>query len=234
MDWLNDITTAVKSAPSISSTPPKQENKPTPQTDPKPTSVKTDNMPQTETKTPEPKPSKSQDIETEPKTTSSVAKPKGSASDWLGLNDADDEDDEPASWMRAKSQQKVTSSIFMFWKKKHEKKSSEVYLPELSVVMVSIDKCMSCWKFGITGRKTLLKKLFKILWFCRPHLQVVQEKREKTGCPAISQMNQNLPRNQLQSRSPREARQTGWGWPVVRRKRRNTWGWRMTLTPTAC
>lgn len=115
MDWLNDITTAVKSAPSISSTPPKQENKPTPQTDPKPTSVKTDNTPQTETKTPEPKPSKPQDVETEPKTTSSsVAKPKGSASDWLGLNDADDEDDEPASWMRAKSQQKVTFSIIMF------------------------------------------------------------------------------------------------------------------------
>ncbi|XP_065921782.1 fas-binding factor 1 homolog isoform X2 [Magallana gigas] len=109
MDWLNDITTAVKSAPSISSTPPKQENKPTPQTDPKPTSVKTDNMPQTETKTPEPKPLKPQDKETEPKTTSSsAAKPKGSASDWLGLNDADDEDDEPASWMRAKSQQKTT------------------------------------------------------------------------------------------------------------------------------
>lgn len=114
MDWLNDITTAVKSAPSISSTPPKQENKPTPQTDPKPTSVKTDNTPQTETKTPEPKPSKPQDVETEPKTTSSsVAKPKGSASDWLGLNDADDEDDEPASWMRAKSQQKVTFSIII-------------------------------------------------------------------------------------------------------------------------
>ncbi|XP_061181663.1 fas-binding factor 1 homolog isoform X1 [Saccostrea echinata] len=104
MDWLNDIATAVKSAPSVSSTPPKQETKPATQTDTKPTSVKTDSKPQADSK---PLESKAQDKEPEIKPAKSTPKPK-SAADWLGLNDADDEDDEPASWMRTKSQQKTT------------------------------------------------------------------------------------------------------------------------------
>ena len=111
MDWLNDIATAVKSAPSVSSTPPKQETKPS-WNEAKQSSVKTESKPQPETKAPEPKATKIPDKETEPKTaTSGASKPKGSAADWLGLNDADDEDDEPASWMRTKSQQKVKNQF---------------------------------------------------------------------------------------------------------------------------
>ncbi|XP_078317344.1 fas-binding factor 1 homolog isoform X2 [Crassostrea virginica] len=109
MDWLNDIATAVKSAPSVSSTPPKQETKPSPRNEAKQSTVKTESKPQPETKAPEPKATKIPDKETEPKiATPGASKPKGSAADWLGLNDADDEDDEPASWMRTKSQQKTT------------------------------------------------------------------------------------------------------------------------------
>ncbi|XP_056020112.1 fas-binding factor 1 homolog isoform X2 [Ostrea edulis] len=107
MDWLNDIATAVKSAPSISSTPPKQDSKPThPQTDTKPTSAKTDSKPQTDTKPTESRPP---DMDQEQKPDNLAPKPKSGAADWLGLNDADDEDEEPVvSWMTAKSKQKTT------------------------------------------------------------------------------------------------------------------------------
>lgn len=112
MDWLNDIATAVKSAPSVSSTPPKQETKPSPRSEAKQSTVKTESKPQPETMAPEPKATKIPDKETEPKiATPGASKPKGSAADWLGLNDADDEDDEPASWMRTKSQQKVKNQF---------------------------------------------------------------------------------------------------------------------------
>lgn len=111
MDWLNDIATAVKSAPSISSTPPKQDSKPThPQTDTKPTSAKTDSKPQTDTKPTESRPP---DMDQEQKPDNLAPKPKSGAADWLGLNDADDEDEEPVvSWMTAKSKQKVKFSGF--------------------------------------------------------------------------------------------------------------------------
>jgi hypothetical protein len=106
MDWLNDIATAVKSAPSVSSTPPKQDSKPTSaQTDAKPTTVKSDTKPQAD---PKPTESTLPDVEPEQKAGSLASKQKGGAADWLGLNDADDEDEEPVvSWMTAKSQQKV-------------------------------------------------------------------------------------------------------------------------------